>query len=140
MTAAEFRALKRRLDPLLRTWRGRLGLDRWDFTVNVIDGPLTVNGMVEHRAQAATETSWAYMNGTIDINGVKCAPLSDYELEGVVIHELIHCFFQPVREHGATPEMEERLVTELSIAFQEVRDGAREWGLKEGGKRARVTA
>ena len=115
MTAREKALTKRRCLRFLKLWRGHLGLNRWNFAVKFEDGPLVVNGEWRGDVAAAINSNWQYMNAQVQFSNDLCFSMPDFELEQVVIHELVHTFFSPFETQ---PDMEELMVTQIARSFQ----------------------
>ena len=62
---------------------------------------------------------WQYENATITFYVPHTQGLSDYDLENVIVHELLHCILAEAEiKYGKS---EERVITHLSRAFQRCR-------------------
>ena len=69
---------------------------------------------------------WQYRVATIvfSLNAIKRNRLNKTDLEYAVVHELMHCFINTMREPGI--EHEESAATDLARGFLYCRDGAKQ--------------
>jgi hypothetical protein len=150
MTDKEFVGCKKRIKALLDEWafgiksRGpRLVVLRdWVITVRYNREPFNTPDGEEAGAQVVS--SWFYKTAEIDFNCSNLYQTGPLEMELVVIHELCHLLVNEAREWGGkygerTDEWshhEERVVTDLSVAFLQTKHWDRGKGDKgrESGK------
>lgn len=103
-----------KLDKLVARWVGDLWLGQWQIDTvwcwNGIDAPdenTTVN--------AECSADWRYLRATVRFNIPACSELNDEKLEGIVVHELLHCVVNEMREKEI--KHEERVVSSLQRAM-----------------------
>lgn len=122
---------KARIKRIGLPWRERLNLEPWHLTWRF---KLATHDDHSRGSVAEANVDWAYMRATLTFWLVETKPLSDDELEEVIVHELSHVLVNFMRhKRNVCTQVEERLCTELSRAFLETRKGA----LDEGHARAR---
>jgi len=103
-------AVVAKLDKLVAKWVGDLWLGQWQ-----IDTSWRWNGIDSHDDRtivyAECDADWRYMRATIRFNVPACSTLSDRLLEEKVVHELLHCVVNEMRETEI--KHEERVVSHL---------------------------
>ena len=99
-------------------WVHWLGLGYWDMTLVFSDKK--VNQGDGYSRAGYCECQWKYLTATVTIYPKAIKHLSEYEIERVVIHELVHVLINEMREAGI--DHEERVVTQLQKAFNWVKE------------------
>lgn len=136
MDDAEFLQQKQRIMAIAEQWVRPLGLGYWRVDLgydrdgsDFADTMQTV-GAFESGAAARCFPDWRYCIATVVFNMPRIAHLDDEELEGIVVHELMHIFLHEMRERSGALGHEERVATSLAKGFIWIRDRARdgEWG------------
>jgi hypothetical protein len=69
------------------------------------------------------DTDWRYQETVITLAMHKLRTLNKYQIEKVIVHELMHVFLNEMREEGI--DHEERVATNLQKAFLWVRDASK---------------
>jgi hypothetical protein len=132
MKDAEKSAQKRRIRRLTNKWRVQLGLGPWSISMHYEDDGADFKGVAFGPGQiAACEADWRYLFANISWNLPTVQKYDDDELQGHVIHELLHCVIDEIardaKEAGHDNNVE-RVTTSLERAMQ----WAYKLGLKEG--------
>jgi hypothetical protein len=124
------KALKRemaRCETLFTRWQFRLGLKWWNVqrqyyssekdyeAAKLIDDPV-------HTSYMIVWAQWPYLHATIGVNCRATRRLPKKQLERIVIHELLHCLVNEMREPDPDRKHEERVVTTLTDAVVWTRD------------------
>ena len=119
MTDKEFNALKKRIWPLCKKWRAMLGLKWWRITY-VWDRESTGRdtGTTQYKECATNSVQWAYKDAKITFNMPCLMDEPDEELEKDVIHEHVHILVNEMRYFDEGVCHEERVVSDLTCAFQ----------------------
>lgn len=123
---------KKRITPLVREWRERLGLTNWNLTHHYHDGTFHLDdGSNSDQAVGACFSRWQYQTIKLDFNAQQTARFDDDELREIVIHELMHAMVNEMRDPYTewTKERsahEERVVTMLTNAIIGVATSERE--------------
>lgn len=101
---------KKKLDKLMKKWVPRCWLNSWN--IKIIDH---WNGLPTPKSDyliyGRCDADWRYANAVLDFDIPACSTLSDFQLERVVIHELIHAVVNEMREKDL--DHEERVVSHL---------------------------
>lgn len=119
MNDKEFNALKKRLEKYCRKWRSMLGLKWWKITyVWSRESIGRDTGTTQYNECATTSVQWPYRDAKITFNMPCLLGLSDGTLENDVIHEHVHILVNEMRFFDEGVCHEERVVTDLTSAFQ----------------------
>lgn len=140
MNDREYKAQSKRINAAVARWKRNLGLNNWEIDVQCCrEGEMLTN---EDRESASSfspaadcEAHWQYQSAAIRFNTPLVATFDDDELNGAVVHELMHvmvCELRPARFTLSHLMHEERVVTMLTNAAL----WTREDGRKEGRKAA----
>lgn len=140
MTDKQFEDCKRRVQALLDEWafgKDRKGpripsLKDWIIVVRYSREGIQMPDGDEAGAQVVS--SWFYKTAEIDFNCLNLHDLTTVEIERTVLHELCHLLVNEMREWGgkygereeAWSHHEERVVTDLSMAFLQTKYWERE--------------
>lgn len=125
MTDAEFEKGKARLIALRDRWQSVIMPGGWTITHCFMGDS---NDMIDHKgksvpkALALCAARWEYMEATIQWNMPRLADHDDESLERTFIHELMHVFLNETREEPFQLRHEERVATELALAFYWLRE------------------
>lgn len=116
MNDKDFAAQQRRIMPLVKKWKLRLGLNLWDIDSEFYRGPFEREG--EWFTGAMAVVRWEYMDATLMFDLVSVTDLSDADVEKMVVHELMHVILKEL-QHTTDDFMkhEERVATMLAQAF-----------------------
>lgn len=110
-------AQAKRVRPLVTKWAKRLGLWKWDISIEISPDE-NVDKSVDLMIFADCMPHHEYENADITFYAPSIARLTDWELENIVIHELLHCIMDEAEIRNA--KREEHVVTLLSRAFQAI--------------------
>lgn len=120
----EFEAFKKRWFRFVEKWKPLLFLNSWEFVWEFDRKGDTIEANDDNAtALAETNANWKYAHARIDVNVRDTIGRSDFDLEGIIVHELLHCALNEMREAGI--EHEERVVSLLqrSLMLTEQRAG-----------------
>lgn len=100
-----------KIDGLMRKWVGDLWIGQWDvkavYEWNGISNPEGVSSS----PTAECRSNWKYMHATVRFDIPKMSELTPSEMEDVVVHELLHCVVNEMRDWDI--DHEERVVSHL---------------------------
>lgn len=118
-TDAKFRRDKARVKRLITKWVKPLGLDHWqNIRIEYSREPL---GSKEGRTTVAEcQVAWEYLRATITFDMLQVEDLTDGELEYKVLHELCHLLVAEMAGPKTDRQREERVVTNMAMAFMDV--------------------
>ena len=123
------RVVNRRIHPVLKLWKERLGLELWIFKHETVIG--SIKGHRE--AQATVICDWRYMEAFFTWCGTQIIDMDDRELELVVLHELAHVLVCHTRaEPRSVTDGEEHAATIVALALRFTADACEAAGLKRG--------
>jgi len=107
-------------------WTHWLGLRYGEISLVFVDNIQTKynDGSIgiSPEASASCDTNWRYQESTISVSKKWLTKLSKYDIEKMIVHELMHVLINEMREEGI--DHEERVATNLQKAFFWVRDAA----------------
>lgn len=123
MTDAEFQAQRERIEPVAQRWIAALGLGFWSITLVWAREDYHESEPGTPRSSIARcKADWRYAHATITFNVPKFVDEDDDDLEGIVVHELMHVFLSEARwvdgEDSDSLDHEERVATMLAKAFR----------------------
>lgn len=136
MTDAQHEKQKERVKKLV-SWIKMTGLKYWDIDVEYQRTPPDSSEKAAYESPAlrstvmVTEADFWYQRATITVYTCNIEPLSDATLEADFVHELMHCFLNPL-SHKSRSKEEELVATQLAKAFIWVRDITEENAKKKG--------
>lgn len=129
---------KKKIIKYFHRWTYRLGLNNWERHLYLLSRKKDIAKHFENRspyAVAFINTSWQYMILSVYINMNAIKDLTNFKLEKVIIHELVHAL---VNEMTEGPKHEERVVTNITNAIvwtiDDVLKKENEYGKKKKGK------
>lgn len=109
--------MRRKLTTYTRRWQKLLGLGDW--TVRIVFS----DKRDKHPDTMATSASyWEYRDGTIHYYLPSIEGSTDFELERIAVHELLHMVVGEMRTDEKA-QHEERVVTALSDSFLRLKHG-----------------
>jgi hypothetical protein len=77
---------------------------------------LTVDGEPSKGAAACCKAKWEYRHATIRFAVETVEAMDERELDECVVHELMHCLLNELREEDFDLKHEERVTTDLTCA------------------------
>lgn len=101
-------------------WTHWLGLRYGEINLELVEFIKSASGP---DVEGKCESDWRYQDATITIALHKLREMNKYQIEGLIVHELMHVFLNEMREEGL--DHEERVATNLQKAFMWVRDGVK---------------
>jgi len=110
---AEFEFQRERVTKALAAWSPVFGLENWLVEFKFNRGP--ADGQSPD-SPAVSWPLWEYMTARIEFNLTEIARLNQFELENVVIHELLHLVTEEAV--GGNTGSLERVVSHLSRILQ----------------------
>ena len=113
MTDDEFDVMSEKVEGLITLWKPFFGIENWSLTIEFFRGPIPGN----EDAVGCCHSLWEYMDATLQFNLAELAENGDEQLEGVVIHEMLHIIVDELKTKKGSPE---RVVTHLSRILQRV--------------------
>lgn len=113
MTDDEFDVMSEKVESLITLWKPFFGIENWSLVINLHRGPIPG----DEDAAGSCRSTWEYMHATLAFNLEELADYEDEEVEGVVIHELLHIIVDELKTKRGSPE---RVVTHLSRILQRV--------------------
>lgn len=125
MTDKEFRDTKRRIMKIFDSWRLNMGLRHWEVTTEFVREPQ------EDRVAGRAHVRWEYQLATLEFFCAELLPLSDRNLEEIIVHEMVHILVNEMREFAKDTESaaqmkhEERVTTILTNALIWTRNSER---------------
>lgn len=115
MNKREIQQQKARIVRLSKKWCSVLGLGWWEIETEHVD-KLSHPGY--ETVFMLTSSDWQYMRAKITVGLEDIAELSDYQLEGCYLHELMHIFLAELDGNPKDWDKHvERVATQLSRAF-----------------------
>ena len=123
MNDAEFAKQKRRIQVIFKKWQPILRLTGWEFTWQYHRQCLPDAGPNAPRWEPLGRCTpmWEYKSALVEFVLSSVADLTDDELEGHIVHELVHVLVNELKEYDMerpeTVKHEERVVTEVTWAF-----------------------
>ena len=132
--------VKRRVRAHIARWTPLLGLSEWDIDVQWKPGGEADSGS-DFGTMLQVEAKWEYMSASIDVYCSAVRHADDDALEDFVVHELMHCIVNEMRECATEftdkdVKHEERVVSILTSAVLAVRRDAMERGVRKGRRLA----
>lgn len=134
MTDKEYNTQKARIRILFKRWRSLLGLSGWQINHNFFDDTgyfqdkdASLNGESAPGCLAFTTVSWEYLEASIFWNLPSILPLTDPELEDVLVHECTHILLKEMQAWKSCDcphdmRHEERVCTTIARAFVQTKD------------------
>lgn len=117
-------ALKDRCQSVLEQWTPALGLDRWrKLVLRYTDDTESIMADNGDLGVASCAARWQYLEAEITVCLPHVARMDDAELEYHLVHELCHALVNEM-SNDDEEDHEERVVTELAMAFMSVRNAA----------------
>lgn len=95
----------------IKKWKTNLFLGSWRINFNVRDYLKT--GDDGFGTIATCDSSWQYFEATLNFSLEKMANMEEKDIEGVVVHELLHAVVNEMREEDI--KHEERVVSQLTM-------------------------
>jgi len=135
MTDKEFNVLKGKIDRIVKWWIKQSGLGWWRVAVEYEREDKELDATGKYALAAETTAKWQYLDATIIFNMRALTERSLDDLEGTIVHELMHIFVNEMRERGLLHE--ERVATSLAKGFIWIRDAGKELGRQEIKKEQR---
>lgn len=136
MNDAEYEAQVERVKVIRERWHKLILPHDWTIRYDFLREPNVVDcGTHLDVAIGMCEASWEYMRATITFSMPEVAQVDDDELEETLIHECCHVLVAEMnaeREPSSSAHNhEERVVTQMALAFSRVRDAFRTEGFDE---------
>ena len=112
---------QRRVTKLMNKWRAIMGLESWRGAIIFQDHDRADTEDATFVACMDTEVSWPYRQYRTNVYPV-VSDMPDDEVEGFVVHELVHVLLAPMRNDEQARSMVERVTTDIEMALLSARD------------------
>ena len=109
----QFRKVVHKIQKDLDYWLEKLYIEHWDIQVCYVPAYCHSDRAIRARAKC----QWEYRNGTIEFFLVPLADCTRRELEGVVLHELVHFIVDPVVTKKTDSKCCECVVVDITNAL-----------------------
>ncbi len=134
MSVADYEKQKKRVRKYFSKWRTCLGLAWWTIDLAWEYDSSNFSDEDGYQGIAFVKSRWEYKTATIHFNMHLLAERTDEQLEGDVLHELVHIpLFEMEPKQKDFLKHRERVICSLTSAFQWVRDE----GFEEGRRAMR---
>ena len=141
MNDKDARIQEKRFRKLFNKWR-QLLLPGWSLHLTFKRSELPSNNKNSLAPGFATVLSiaseWIYKEANLTVSLLTIANLSDYQLESLLVHELIHPIVNEMQEPKDRWNHEERTVTELELAINRITHFYFNCGLKKGKQKSKL--
>ncbi len=105
----------------VKKWSEKLFLGLWRKEMRVVSHIPPDEGQDPRwEIGATTRSNWHHLQADLEFSHYLLCDKDDKTVERMVIHELLHVLLNEMRESGL--EHEERVVSHLEIAFEEIED------------------
>ena len=131
MRSEAYRRDRERIEAFVQAWQEPLGLAGWRIDRHYYPSTEAFRkgtGIEDDDAFMSAHPDWEYLQGTIHVDCSVTATMGDWQVEGAVVHELVHHFLEELAPLvKMTPDVcrhFEHVTSSLSLAFMWVRDRA----------------
>ena len=99
-------------------WQQLLGLEDWEINVRFYSKS-GCKKATKDGVYAECRPMWEYKSAGVSFN-YRLLARRPHHIETTVIHELLHCIVNEMRDYALNPKHEERVVTNLEKAFHSI--------------------